>query len=116
MCTYRSIDPARTALTTLNWTNNLLIKGFTHAVQALKLILPSAIALWPSKFINGCQGMCIMRRKLRKHVVHSLQQLFCASDIGQISVGFARKYGIILYALYLRQLDFRIPVCPLDQA
>jgi len=96
--------------------HHLLVQGFTHAVQALELVLTGLVAGRVGQLVDGGQGVGIVGGELGVDGLGRGQQAACAGQVGHIGVGLAGVNRVVAQAIELGTLDFAVPVGALDQA
>ena len=81
MGAHRGINTARTVQFAIrHFTGDLLVQRFTHAVQALELILTRIVVL-SGQAVDGRQGVGVMGGKLRVNQVRHAEQFFRAGKV-----------------------------------
>ncbi|MNU99998.1 hypothetical protein D3C71_901530 [compost metagenome] len=111
----RRIDAAgATQLAVGDLADHLFVERFTHAVQALELVLARVVVL-PRQLVDGRQRMGVVGGELGIDGLGHRQQLAGAGEIGDIGVGLAGIDGVTLQAILLGALDLAVPVGALHQ-
>ncbi|VVN46094.1 hypothetical protein PS664_05840 [Pseudomonas fluorescens] len=112
----RCVHAARTVQLAFGYlAYNLLVQRFTHAVQALELVLAGVIVL-TGDMVDGRQGMGVVRGELRVDDFWHRQQFACAGNVGNVGVHLAGVHRIAFQAFDLGALDFAVPVRTFYQA
>ena len=107
---HRRINTAGVPETFLGHDN--AVQVFPHAVKTLKF----EIETLPGQFRNHCNGMRIVGCELGVKSLPVGEHLPGAGDKGNIGIRLARENRVALETLYLRMLDFRVPIRTLHQA
>ena len=106
----RGVNTARTVeFAVSHFTYNLLVQRFTHAVQALELILAGVVIL-SGEMINRRQRMGVMGGELRINQVRHCQQFFRAGEIRDIGIHLTGIHRIAFQPFHLGAFDFAVPV------
>ena len=112
---HRSIDAAgATQLAVGHLADHLFVQGFTHAVQALELVLARVVVL-TRQLIDGRQGVGVVGGELGIDGLGHRQQLAGAGEVGDVRVGLAGIDRVAFQPFLLGALDLAVPVGALHQ-
>ena len=107
---HRSIDSAwAVQLAVRHFTGDLLVQRFTHAVQALELVLARIVVL-PCQAVDRRQGVGVVGSELRIDQVRHAEQLFRTGEVRDVGVYLAGIDRIAFQPFHLGAFDFAVPV------
>ena len=116
VCPNRGINTARTVqLAVRHFTGHLLVQRFTHAVQALELVLAWIVVL-TREAVDRRQGMGVVGGELRINQVRHAEQLFRTGEVRDVGVNLAGIDRITFQTFHLGAFDFAVPVGAFYQA
>ena len=110
MGAHRGINTARTVQFAIrHFTGDLLVQRFTHAVQALELVLARIVVL-PGQAVDCRQGVGVVGSELRIDQVRHAEQFFRTGEVRDVGVNLAGIDRIAFQPFHLGAFDFAVPV------
>ena len=113
----RRVDPAWARQPAFaGGTDDLLVQGLAHAVQALEFVLARRIPGGISELVDRRQCVRVVGRELRENGIGRGEQAARACQVGDVGVGLPCVHRIAVESFHLRALDLAVPVRPFDEA